>query len=243
MPSGTVTFRDGSTVLGTGTLVNGVASFSTSSLALGSHSITASYGGDVNDLTSASSSVAVMISAPATGPVNSGQTSKNNFWNHADGIALMLSFNGSFTSTAMGDWMAATFPNLFGANSQVFNLKGASNLQVTVDYQFGSILASKTYMDMFELAVDMYATSSALGGGAASAAAGFTVSSAGLAGGTWNVGSAGSAFGVANNSTQTVFDLLMDANNRSPNGQLFMGNNAQTKAADGVFNDILKSGK
>jgi autotransporter-associated beta strand protein len=51
-PSGSVTFFDGATSLGTGTLstVNGhqQATFSTSSLAIGSHSITAVYGGDSN---------------------------------------------------------------------------------------------------------------------------------------------------------------------------------------------------
>ena len=37
-----------STTLGTGTLSGGVATFSTSSLAIGSHTITAVYGGDTN---------------------------------------------------------------------------------------------------------------------------------------------------------------------------------------------------
>jgi hypothetical protein len=43
-----VTFEDGSTVLGTGTLTNGVATYTTSSLAVGSHTITAVYSGDSN---------------------------------------------------------------------------------------------------------------------------------------------------------------------------------------------------
>ncbi len=47
-PSGTVTFLDGATTLGTGTLSGGIATFTTSALAVGSHSITASYGGDTN---------------------------------------------------------------------------------------------------------------------------------------------------------------------------------------------------
>ena len=52
--SGTVTFKDGATTLGTGTLSGGVASFATSSLALGSHSLTAEYAGDANHLASTS---------------------------------------------------------------------------------------------------------------------------------------------------------------------------------------------
>ncbi|MGE5644792.1 MAG: DUF4082 domain-containing protein [Acidobacteriota bacterium] len=44
--TGSVQFRDGSTVLGTGTLSGGRATLSVSSLAVGSHSITAVYAGD-----------------------------------------------------------------------------------------------------------------------------------------------------------------------------------------------------
>ena len=43
--TGTVTFKDGSTVLGTATLNAGKATYSTSALAAGSHAITASYSG------------------------------------------------------------------------------------------------------------------------------------------------------------------------------------------------------
>ena len=44
-PTGTVTFKDGGATLGTGTLNDGRASFRTAELAVGSHSITAVYGG------------------------------------------------------------------------------------------------------------------------------------------------------------------------------------------------------
>ncbi len=48
-PTGTVTFKDGATTLGTGTLNgSGLATFATSSLSVSSHSITAEYGGDAN---------------------------------------------------------------------------------------------------------------------------------------------------------------------------------------------------
>lgn len=47
-PSGTVSFSDGSNILGSGTLASGQASFSTSVLSPGSHSITATYSGDSN---------------------------------------------------------------------------------------------------------------------------------------------------------------------------------------------------
>jgi hypothetical protein len=65
-PSGTVTFTDGSTTLGTGTLSGGVATFSTSTLAVGSHSITAMYGGDTNDAGSPSNTVTQTVNQDQT---------------------------------------------------------------------------------------------------------------------------------------------------------------------------------
>jgi Bacterial Ig-like domain (group 3) len=47
-PSGTVTFKDGTISLGTGTLRNSQAIMTRSTLSVGSHSITAIYGGDAN---------------------------------------------------------------------------------------------------------------------------------------------------------------------------------------------------
>lgn len=43
-----MTFKDGTTVLGTGTLAAGVATFATPTLSAGSHPITAAYNGDTN---------------------------------------------------------------------------------------------------------------------------------------------------------------------------------------------------
>src|SRR5581483_7773083 len=56
-PTGTVTFRDGSTNLGTSTLSGNTATFTTSALAVGSHTITAVYAGDTNFTGSTSASL------------------------------------------------------------------------------------------------------------------------------------------------------------------------------------------
>ncbi len=65
-PTGLVTFLDGSTVLGTKTLVgSGVASFSTSALSVGNHAITASYGGDANSVASVSSVLTETVNGTA----------------------------------------------------------------------------------------------------------------------------------------------------------------------------------
>ena len=47
-PTGTVTFLDGGSAIGTGSLGGGVATFATSVLAVGNHTITTTYGGDSN---------------------------------------------------------------------------------------------------------------------------------------------------------------------------------------------------
>lgn len=64
MPTGTVTFLDGSTTLGQSSInSSGVATYTTSSLAAGAHSITASYAGDANYASSTSTSTTVTASA------------------------------------------------------------------------------------------------------------------------------------------------------------------------------------
>jgi hypothetical protein len=65
VPTGTVTFLDGSTQLGSGALSGGgVASFSTSALTAGTHSISAAYSGDSNFNVSTSTPVSLAVVAP-----------------------------------------------------------------------------------------------------------------------------------------------------------------------------------
>ncbi len=65
-PTGTVTFKDGATTLGTGAVSGGLATFATSGLSTTTHSITAVYGGDSNFSTSTSSSVSQVVNAANT---------------------------------------------------------------------------------------------------------------------------------------------------------------------------------
>ena len=64
--TGTVTFRDGASAIGGPvTLAAGVATFATSSLVVGSHSITAVYGGDGQFGASTSAALAQAVNTPA----------------------------------------------------------------------------------------------------------------------------------------------------------------------------------
>jgi hypothetical protein len=66
-PSGAVTFIDGATTLGSGTLDNnGKASLSVNSLSVGTHSIAAKYAGDTNFLDSASAAASETVSKSPT---------------------------------------------------------------------------------------------------------------------------------------------------------------------------------
>ncbi|MCA0320735.1 MAG: Ig-like domain repeat protein [Proteobacteria bacterium] len=64
-PTGTVTFLNGGVVLGSAALSGGVATFTTSTLAKGTHTITAAYAGDSNYVASTSASLAQAVQTPA----------------------------------------------------------------------------------------------------------------------------------------------------------------------------------
>jgi hypothetical protein len=66
IPTGSVTFKDGATVLGSRSLVAGKATFTTSTLAVGSHSITAVYGGSTNFTASTSPAITQAVTKAAT---------------------------------------------------------------------------------------------------------------------------------------------------------------------------------
>ncbi len=65
--TGTVTFMDGSTAMGTGSAIGGTATYSISTLAVGTHSITAAYAGDTNDNGTVSSILTQTVTTLPTG--------------------------------------------------------------------------------------------------------------------------------------------------------------------------------
>ncbi len=101
-PTGTVTFFDGATQLGTGTLSSGQATYSTTALAIGSHSITAAFAGDSNF--SASTSTALSITVVASSQIASTTTLLASATQLTPGQTLTLSIgvapqSGSGTPT------------------------------------------------------------------------------------------------------------------------------------------------
>jgi ELWxxDGT repeat protein len=79
IPTGTVTFKDITTMLGTATLNSaGQATFSTTALAVGTHAITATYAGDNNFTSSVSAIIAEVIKASGANTVSSPPPTNRN---------------------------------------------------------------------------------------------------------------------------------------------------------------------
>jgi hypothetical protein len=75
-PTGSVTFFDGTTMLGTGTIASGVAAYVTSSLPAGANSITAVYSGDTNFATVTSSALTETVETFALGTSTGATTTQ-----------------------------------------------------------------------------------------------------------------------------------------------------------------------
>ncbi len=115
MPMGTVNFFDGATQIGTGTLMPGSpcqAMFTTSSLTLGTHSITAVYGGDANfnGSTSGALSQVVVIGTPGISISKASQSTPSpgvlavtfKISNTGTGLARNISINSLAFKTLSG---------------------------------------------------------------------------------------------------------------------------------------------
>jgi hypothetical protein len=177
----------------------------------------------------------------ASGPVRPGQTAGIGFWNNKNGQALIRAFNGG-TGHQLGDWLAATFVNLYGARS-ANDLAGQSNAAIAALFQQDFLQKGpKLDAQVLATALSVYATSAALDNTRVAASYGFTVSGDGVGTATINVGPNGGAFGVANNTTMTVIDLLLAADAQAVNGVLYNGNLALRDEADSVFSAVNQAG-
>jgi hypothetical protein len=150
-----------------------------------------------------------------TNPVQPGQTAGIGFWNNKNGQALVKSLNGGATSKQLGNWLATNFPNLYAS------LAGKTNSEVAAYYQGRfSVKGQKLEAQVLATALAVYVTNQSLAGTAA-VPYGFVVTAEGVGAATFNVGSRGEAFGVANGTELTVMDLLRATDRMSKNGVLY----------------------
>jgi hypothetical protein len=215
------------TITGTGTLT--VSGFHTYAAA-DSYAISVQISHNLGDTTTA----IVYPTATVTDlgqSVQQGLTNGIGFWNNKNGQRLIDSFNGGPDSTAFSTWLATVFPNSGGAP---FGLFGASNAQVAALYQGLFAMPGSNNLQAEELAtlLNIYATTQSLGG-TAGEAYGFDVTATGLGADSFNVGSDGAAFGVANNTVLNVYELLEALNANSATLE---------KEANDLFDALNKAG-
>jgi hypothetical protein len=164
------------------------------------------------------------------------------------GQALIRSLNGD-TGTQLGDWLAATFPRMFGVASG--DLAGQTNVQVALYFQLlFATRGDKLEAQVLATALSVYVTNSTLAGGSYAAAYGFTVAAGGGAGlATFNVGSDGAVVGQANGATMTLMDILLAADQHATVNPyavagfvLYDGDQATRNLADDLFGRINDTG-
>jgi len=108
-PTGTVTFKDGAATLGTGTLNgSGVATYSSSSLTLNGHTVSAVYGGDTNFATSTSSSLTQTVNQATTTTAVASGTNPSTYGQSVTFAATVTSSGGTPTGTVTFKDGAAT---------------------------------------------------------------------------------------------------------------------------------------
>jgi hypothetical protein len=191
--------------------------------------------------TTATTSSTAFVTSLSMG-VQTGQSAGIGFWQNNNGQALIESLNGGPASTALSRWLARTLPNLYGANAGSHNLTGETTAQVAAFYvSLFNQQGPKLDTQVLATALNVYATTLSLGGMAARAY-GFTVTADGLGASSYNVGADGGAFGVANQTTLTVFALLADADRLAVNGLLDNGDATLRREALDVFGGINSLG-
>ena len=130
--TGTVTFKDGAAVLGTGSVSSGQATYTTTALALGSHAITAVFPGDATYAPSTSAVLSYAVTAQAL--TITGVTAANKVYDKTTIATLtggtltgsvvagetvrVVAGSGTFASANTGTWaVTATGYTLGGANA------------------------------------------------------------------------------------------------------------------------------
>jgi sarcosine oxidase gamma subunit len=151
------------------------------------------------------------------------------FWSSL-GQTLIKDFGGS-TSTALGNWLATTYPNLFGGS--ILGNKTAET--VAAKYMtYYNVSGQKNNAQVMATALNIYASTLSLGGGA-STSFGFVPTTDGLGDATFDVGTNGAAFGVANNSTISVTQMMVAVNANANNGVLY---NNVTSLLNDCYNQL-----
>ena len=182
-PTGTVTFFDGSTSIGTGTVAGGSAQLTISGLQIGSHSITATYGGDANFLGSTSATLIQVVNlGPTTTTVTSSSNPATAGFNITFTVSVYPTFGGAPTglvtlfdgATSLG---SVSLTNQNGQNYALFTLSTltAGSHSMTATYNGNTSFSTSTSAALTQI-VNLPATSTYLSSSVNPAAYGQTLS-------------------------------------------------------------------
>src|SRR5439155_7351522 len=99
-------------------------------------------------------------------------TKPTSWWAGVLGKELIGKFGLTAGGQTLGQWLATTFPNLYGGGNGASNLSGFSNAQVAAFYlnQFNMFGTSILSAEVMAVALDVFATTLSLGGTVAAAA-------------------------------------------------------------------------
>ena len=132
---------------------------------------------------------------------------------------------------------------MFGANAGGNDLALKSNAYIAALFQSDFVVKDAELGEqVLATALAVYATSATLDPTQVAASYGFVVSGDGVGAATWSVGPNGDAFGVANNTTMTVMDLLLATDSQAINGLLYNGNAAKRNEANAVYSALNQAG-
>lgn len=139
-PTGNVTFKDGATTIGTGTVAAGVATFSTSILSVGSHSITAVYNGDINFSASTSPLLTQVVNQGATSTTVVSSLNPSTYGASVTFTSTTVVTTGAGTLTGT----VTFFDGLTNLGNSPINVSGVATL-TTANLSVGSHPISAVY--------------------------------------------------------------------------------------------------
>jgi len=208
----TVLFSDGASLIGTGTTTSSVASFTTTSLAIGSHTIAATYPGDTNNAPSTSTALTETINvASTTTTLTSSLNPAGPFDNPAYTATISPSVpDGEIVTFYSGSVSIGTAQTYSGTASYTPASLGVGVYSITADYSgdanyaasTSGVLTQTVSQDTTTTTITLSPNPSALGGAVEITASIGT-----------NV-----AYGVPNGETVTFYDGASTLGTASTNG-------------------------
>ena len=138
-PTGTVQFLDGTTVLGTQTVANGVATLTTSSLLAGNHALSAAYQGDTTYVPSTGAATATVIAQAPSGTTVTATTTSINPGGSTNVTATIAGVSGALAPTGSvtildGTTNVGAGPVVAGAATITVTLQSLGSHKLTAQY-------------------------------------------------------------------------------------------------------------